>query len=106
MSRSHISIDEAFVEYYKLKDKYDDIFHLALLMRLVDDKGNTVFETIKNYTDTADEGSDYLCSICYGVYNKEAYVLDVYFTKQGMEITEPQTAKMLFENNEIGRAHV
>lgn len=64
-----------------------------------DDKGNTVFETIKNYTDTADEGSDYLCSICYGVYNKEAYILDVYFTKQGMEITEPQTAKMLFEND-------
>ncbi|KHD34353.1 terminase [Clostridium acetobutylicum] len=64
-----------------------------------DDKGNTVFETIKNYTDTADEGSDYLCSICYGVYNKEAYILDVYFTKQGMEITESQTAKMLYENN-------
>jgi predicted phage terminase large subunit-like protein len=64
-----------------------------------DDKGNTVFETIKNYTDTADEGSDYLCSVCYGVYNKEAYILDVYFTKQGMEVTEPATAKMLFENN-------
>ena len=56
------------------------------------------FKQIKNYTDTADTGADFLCSINYGVtFNNEAYVLDVLYTKEGMEITEPQTAKLLFE---------
>lgn len=64
----------------------------------IDAKGNQVFESIRNYTDTADEGSDYLCSIVYGVYNQEAYILDVIYTKEAMEITEPSTAKMLYEN--------
>ena len=56
------------------------------------------FEMIRNYTDTADEGKDYLCSICYGVYNGEAYVLDILYTQDGMEITEEQTAAMLVRN--------
>ena len=64
-----------------------------------DEKGNALFKYILNYTDTADEGSDFLCSICYGMYNEEYYVLDVYFTKDAMEVTEPETAKMLTRNN-------
>ena len=64
-----------------------------------DDKGNALFQYILNYTDTADEGSDFLCSICYGMYNKEYYILDVYYTKDAMEITEPETAKMLTSHN-------
>ena len=63
-----------------------------------DGNGNPVFTQIKNYTDTADEGSDYLCSIDYGVYNKEAYVLNVLYTKAPMEETEPAMAKMLHED--------
>ncbi len=63
-----------------------------------DDKGNPLFTSIKAYVDTADEGTDYLCAIAYGEYNKEAYVLDVYYTKDPMEVTEPSTAKMLYEN--------
>lgn len=57
------------------------------------------FEKICSYTDTADTGSDYLCTIVYGVYNKEAYVLDVLYTKDSMESTEPLTAEMLYNNN-------
>ncbi len=57
-----------------------------------------IFETIRNYTDTADEGDDWLCSICYGVYQGEAYILDIIYTKDPMEITEPLVARMLFEN--------
>lgn len=64
-----------------------------------DDDGNPLFRYILNYTDTADQGDDYLCSICYGVYNEEIYVLDVYYTKDAMEITEPETARMLTRNN-------
>lgn len=63
----------------------------------VDASGNPLFTSIRNYTDTADTGNDYLCSINYGVYNNEAYVLDVLYTKAPMETTEPATAKMLHE---------
>ena len=52
---------------------------------------------IRNYTDTADQGEDYLCSITYADYNNEALVLDVYFTKAGMEVTEEETARRLAE---------
>ena len=65
----------------------------------MDSNNNLLFTAYKNYTDTADTGEDYLCSICYGVYNKEAYILDVLYTKEPMEITEPATAKILIDNN-------
>nr|DAY65447.1 MAG TPA: Terminase [Caudoviricetes sp.] len=58
------------------------------------------FKEIRNYTDTADTGEDYLCSINYGVtFANEAYVLDVLYTKEPMEVTEPATAKMLLAGN-------
>ena len=65
----------------------------------MDSNNNLLFTAYKNYTDTADTGEDYLCSICYGVFNKEAYILDVLYTKEPMEITEPATAKILTDNN-------
>lgn len=64
----------------------------------MDESGNLLFTEIRNYTDTADQGDDYLCSIDYGVYQGEAYVLNVLYTKDGMEITEEETAKMLHED--------
>ena len=62
-----------------------------------DAAGHPLFTGIYSYTDTADEGSDWLCSIIWGAYNNEAYVLDVYFTRDPMEITEPETARRLKE---------
>ncbi len=57
------------------------------------------FKEIRNYTDTADTGDDYLCSIDYGVtFADEACILDVYYTKEPMEITEPNTAKMIHKD--------
>ena len=57
----------------------------------------------KNYTDTADSGKDYLCSIVYGVplssTDPHKYVIDVLYTQKGMEVTESLTAKMLNRNN-------
>jgi len=64
----------------------------------MDEHGNLLFTEIRNYTDTADEGDDYLCSINYGVYNHEAYVLNVLYTNAPMEVTEPATAQMLFDD--------
>lgn len=64
-----------------------------------DESGKPLFKYILNYTDTADTGSDYLCSICYGMYEDSYYILDVLYTKDAMEYTEPATAKMLTKNN-------
>lgn len=71
----------------------------------VDENGNSLLETINCYCDTADKGDDYLCAIIYGVYNHQAYVLDVYFTKDNMEITEPELAKRIYENK-VNRAFI
>lgn len=64
-----------------------------------DGTGKPLFEYVLNYTDTADTGDDFLCSICYGMYNGSYYVLDLLYTKEAMEITEPATAAMLTKNN-------
>ena len=63
----------------------------------MDDAGHPLFTEIRNYTDTADTGDDFLCSINYGVYNHEAYALDLLYTKAPMEVTEPATAELLFK---------
>lgn len=53
----------------------------------------------KNYTDTADTGADYLCSIDYVETEIGNYVTDVLFTDKPMEYTEQATAKMLTDDN-------
>lgn len=51
---------------------------------------------IYNYTDTADTGTDKLCSVNYAkTAIGQAYVTDVLYTAEPMEITEPKTANML-----------
>ncbi|MGM9686568.1 MAG: phage terminase large subunit [Bacteroidaceae bacterium] len=52
-----------------------------------------------NYTDTADTGSDYLCSVCYLAMKDGYYVTDVLYTKKPMEFTEQATAQMVCRNN-------
>lgn len=64
-----------------------------------DEEGNVLFERVVNYTDTADTGEDYLASICAGLHKGYWYVLDVLYTKQPMEETEPETANLLVRNN-------
>lgn len=57
------------------------------------------FKRISAYTDTADTGSDYLSSYIYGVTSdNEAYILDIVFTKEPMEVTEPLLARKLAEH--------
>lgn len=63
------------------------------------DEGCPTFKQIRSYTDTADTGSDYLCSFVYGVtFQNEAYILDAYYTQDAMEVTEPATAELLYRN--------
>lgn len=63
----------------------------------VNESGKSLFTEVLAYCDTADTGSDYLCNIIYGVYNGDAYILDVYYTKDAMEKTESETAKRYYE---------
>lgn len=51
---------------------------------------------IINFTDTADTGSDFLCSINGVVSEKEFYISDLVFTDESMEITEPKVTELLF----------
>lgn len=59
----------------------------------IDDLGQ-----INNYTDTADTGSDYLCSIDYIESRGLYYVIDVLYTQKPNEYTEKALAKQLFYN--------
>ena len=52
-----------------------------------------------NYTDTADTGDDYLCSVCYSVgLDGNIYIEDVVYSREKMEVTEPLVAEMLTRN--------
>ena len=63
-----------------------------------DDKGYPLFSVVKAYVDSADTGEDWLCAIVYGVYNDNAYILDILFTDAPMEVTERKTAELLQRN--------
>ncbi len=57
--------------------------------------GRPAWERIISYTDTADTGADYLCTIVAGAHKGQLYILDVQYTDKGMEVTEPETADIL-----------
>jgi predicted phage terminase large subunit-like protein len=73
------------------------------LQGLMYEQGFRMYEVIpyasrmirKNYTDTADTGEDYHCSVDYVETDTGNYVLDVLYTQKPMEYTEPKTAEML-----------
>jgi predicted phage terminase large subunit-like protein len=101
---------------FKTKNMNKDIVYANYQQEPIDVKNRlyTTFKTyeklppahyIMNYTDTADEGGDYLCSIDYQMYNSEYYILDVIYTQESMEITEPAVAKMLTKDN-VGNANI
>lgn len=54
-----------------------------------------------NYTDTADTGADFLCSICFVDTPEFVYVTDVLFTDAPMEVTETKVPEMLCMNQTV-----
>jgi phage uncharacterized protein (putative large terminase), C-terminal domain len=54
---------------------------------------------IIGFTDTADKGEDYLCSVVGKVFGGYTYITDVVFTQDGVEITEPLVAQMIIDTN-------
>lgn len=67
---------------------------------------------IKNYTDSADTGADWYCSIDYVETEVGDYVIDILYTKKPVEFTQQKHAEMMtkdgveichFESNNGGR---
>lgn len=59
-----------------------------------------------NYTDTADTGDDYLCSLSYVVdADGVIYVTDCVYSRDPMELTEPQVAEM-FKRSDTRQAAI
>ncbi len=53
-----------------------------------------------NYTDTADTGDDYLCSVSYVVdADGVVYVTDLVYSREGMEVTEGLVADLLLRSD-------
>lgn len=58
-----------------------------------------------NFTDTADTGDDFLCSINGIIYQNEFYITNLVFTDQAMEITELEVADLL-ETEKVSVARI
>jgi predicted phage terminase large subunit-like protein len=57
--------------------------------------------TIIGYTDTADEGADHLVSITGALVGDLTYIVDVIFTQDPVEITEPLVANQIINNGHV-----
>lgn len=64
--------------------------------------------------DTADEGTDSLCFLVGFIYGKDIYIVDVIFTQDPIEVTQPLVASMIdryniprsvFESNNGGKGY-
>lgn len=65
-----------------------------------------LFKRVFAYCDTADVGSDYLAAYVVGeTFDREGYVLDVLYTKENMDTTEPSLARMLAKH-EVNVAYI
>jgi len=96
---------------FKKRNMSDEIFMANYHQISIDVKGR-LYSYLTEYTslpdktehiyariDTADMGKDYTCCVVYKQCKGKAYVIDVYYSKSPMEITEPAIAKMLSKNN-------
>jgi len=64
------------------------------LIRTLEEEG-----VVKSYTDTADTGSDYLATIIFWEYKNQAYIKDIIYTQEAMDVTIPLWAKKTAENS-------
>lgn len=91
----------------KIKEMLPDIAEANYNQEAIDIKGRLYegFKTYEklpekqgmkqNYTDTADTGLDFLCSVDFIENNGDVYITDVVMTDEAMEVTEPKVARML-----------
>lgn len=53
---------------------------------------------IKALCDPADEGTDFLASVVYTVHNDKAFIIDILFTQEPLEITEKLIVEQVINN--------
>lgn len=103
-------------EYKWIKDKMDNfIWESVYMQQPISEKGllypiaelnkfslkdiaTKKPDAIVGFTDVADKGSDFLCSVSGLVFGEFIYINDVVFTQDGVEITEPLVADMIIRN--------
>lgn len=103
--------------YFRLRRLMDDAIFLANYHQSpIDIKGRLYselklyedqpeFEDKISYTDTADKGTNYLCNWIAGLYKHDLYIIDALYTNKSMDITEYQTAELLY-NNKVNTARI
>ena len=96
-------------ELYKIKNASDFVFETQYMQNPTPQEGLMYrpFRTYDflpqrhtakfrgNYTDSADTGADWLCSIDFDAHDDGYYVTDILFTKKPMEYTEQAMAQMV-----------
>ena len=60
--------------------------------------GTKTADGIVGFTDTADLGSDYLCSLIGQRFGDYTYITDVVFSQDGVEVTEPLVAGLIMRS--------
>ncbi len=55
------------------------------------------YADVIGYTDVADEGDDYLCSVIGKRFYEKTYIIDVIYTRDPIEITEPLVAGAIID---------
>jgi len=75
------------------------LYHLNELNRFTMDELKGKPDGVINATDTADEGTDSLCSPVGYIYGDKIFVTDVIFTTDPIETTQPLVAAMLDRHN-------
>ena len=74
------------------------LFPIAELNKFTMDELNDCHpDAIIGFTDPADQGTDFLCSMITRRIGDYTYVTDVIFTQDGVEITEPAVARMMID---------
>lgn len=102
-------------EYHELKALNEDfIWEAEFMQSPVESKGllypieqlkrfgmvdlaSKIPDAIVGYTDPADQGDDYTCSVIGKRFGEYTYITDVLFTQEGVEITEPLTAQLIID---------
>lgn len=80
-------IEEKGLLYGRRFKTYEELPH--------DENNKPVYESKIMFCDTADRGDDYLCAIFGILYKSYFYVIDIVYTQEDVEITEPLLAEKL-----------
>jgi len=75
-------------------------FSINELKKYLDPKQKESFDFVIGYTDTADEGTDYLASGALAAIGDKNYLIDVVFTQEPIEVTEPLVAQLIIATDQ------